>query len=233
VSNPNGAQSDRWVRAIRANPGGRPASQPGAAPRRNREAGALVVGEPGQAAGRRPYGLLALAILVALAARAVWQTFLNPRATAEVGRSAPDVTVLDVQGHPWRLADLRGRPVFLNFWATWCEPCREEMPLIQKAYADGWGADVQFMGVDVTSEEARPQTVRTYVRRHGYGYPIFLDPRGSAAAAYGVTGLPTSFFVDRSGVIRAKVVGPLDEATLRSDLAALLRHGGGRGPSGP
>jgi cytochrome c biogenesis protein CcmG/thiol:disulfide interchange protein DsbE len=172
-------------------------------------------------------------VLVALAARAVWQAFPTPRAAAAVGRSAPDFTVVDLHGRPRRLADLRGRAVFLNFWATWCGPCGEEMPLIQRAYAEGWGAGVQFMGVDVTSEEAGPQTVRAFVRRHGYRYPIFLDPRGSAAAAYGVTGLPASFFIGPSGVIRAKVVGPLDGATLRSDLAELTRHRGGRGPSGP
>jgi thiol-disulfide isomerase/thioredoxin len=104
-----------------------------------------------------------------------------------------------------RLADFAGRPVLLNFWATWCGPCRTEMPEFER-FQQQAGSSATVVGVDLQEDAA---TVETFLRQYGITYRIALDEDGRVAARYGVTGLPTSVFVDRSGVARDRVVGPL------------------------
>ena len=132
-----------------------------------------------------------------------------------VGQRAPDFALLDPQGEPVRLSDLRGRPVVINFWATWCEPCREEMPALQRLYAERDG------GVAVVAVNFRetPDAAAAFVRELGLTFPVALDRQGEVAARYGVRGLPSSFFVDGGGVVRAVHFGPLDEQSLRQRLA--------------
>jgi cytochrome c biogenesis protein CcmG/thiol:disulfide interchange protein DsbE len=133
-----------------------------------------------------------------------------------VGRSAPGFTLIPVGGGAKVSLDgLRGTALVLNFWATWCVPCFQEQATLT-AGARTWPA-VKFLGVVYEDEE--PKTREFLEQRGGGGYPSLMDPEAKAAIAYGVFGVPETFFIDRKGRIVEKYVGPLDEGTL----ALLLR----------
>jgi thiol-disulfide isomerase/thioredoxin len=136
----------------------------------------------------------------------------RPQATGrasrpEVGYPAPDFSVPDVEGQPVRLSDFQGKPVFLNFWATWCPPCKAEMPEIQKLHQQT--PELVVLGVDLGQTEASPQAVAAFMRSNGYSWRVPFDADGAVSNAYGVISIPTSFFIDRSGVVQAKYVGPM------------------------
>ena len=117
-------------------------------------------------------------------------------------------------GAPVTLAGLAGRAVVLNFWATWCVPCLQEHPALTSG-ARAW-PEVQFVGVVYEDEEAR---TGEFLEQQGSAYPSLMDPESKVAIAYGVFGVPETFFIDRAGRIVEKVAGPLDRETL----AALVR----------
>lgn len=128
-----------------------------------------------------------------------------------VGRPAPDFALSPVDGSAQiRLSALRGTPVVLNFWATWCEPCRQEHGTLQMA-AQRMGSNVQFLGVVY---EDTPDKISAFLDRHGSGYPALIDEGGKTAIAYGVGGVPETFFIDAAGTIVSKYNGPLPPATL-------------------
>ena len=142
----------------------------------------------------------------------------------EKGEPAPDFALTSLDGEQVRLSDLRGTPVVLNFWATWCGPCRDEMPHIQEAYAAGNGAFV-VLGVNAegTPTEMARRLSRDYVDEIGLTFPILLDsPSTEVFDQYRLRGLPDTFFIDREGVIRDVVVGPLSRTALEEKLADLL-----------
>ena len=136
-----------------------------------------------------------------------------------VGRPAPAFTLPPVGGGaPVSLEQLRGKTVVVNFWATWCVPCFEEHAALSAA-ARGL-RDVTFLGIVYEDEEARTQE---FLKQHGSAYPSLMDPEGRAAIAYGVFGVPETFFIDGSGTIVEKYVGPLQ----RSTIAALVERARG------
>ncbi|MFO7246368.1 MAG: TlpA disulfide reductase family protein [Thermaerobacter sp.] len=137
-----------------------------------------------------------------------------------VGFRAPDFEAHTVDGRVFRLSDLRGRPVLLNFWATWCEPCRIEMPEIQR-FHQRYGDRVAVVGINV--REPR-DLVQTYVEANGFTWTFVLDPGSRVADLYRLRPIPTSFFVDGSGVIRHIEYGILTEAAIRAVFDRLLRQ---------
>ncbi len=132
-----------------------------------------------------------------------------------IGQPAPPFTLTPVGGGaPVSLAGLRGRPVVINFWATWCVPCYQEHPvLVQTARA--LGSQVQFLGIIYDDEDAR---VQAFLAEKGSAYPSLTDAGGKTAIAYGVYGVPETYFVDPVGKIVAKYVGPLGADTLADRL---------------
>ncbi len=126
----------------------------------------------------------------------------------EAGHPAPPLTVIDREGNPVSLADLRGKAVFLNFWASWCPPCRTEMPEIQRLAAD-LPEDAVILAVNVTTQERSPDAVWAFLDEAGYTFPVGLDLSGQASRDYLVVSLPTSLFINRDGVITARINGPL------------------------
>ncbi|MBP2018022.1 thiol-disulfide isomerase/thioredoxin [Symbiobacterium terraclitae] len=129
-----------------------------------------------------------------------------------VGHAAPALALADPSGRPVSLADLRGRAVFLNFWASWCGPCRAEMPEIQRL-AESLPDGAAILTVNVTAQERSPEAALAYLREHGYTFPVALDPTGAASDRYQVASLPTSLFISPEGAVTARVAGPL---TLRA-----------------
>jgi peroxiredoxin len=127
-----------------------------------------------------------------------------------VGHPAPDFTLTTAAGETIRLSDLRGTPVVQNFWATWCPPCRAELPELQSASKRLAG---QVAVVGVNQAEARAE-VQAFADKLGLTFTVPLDENGAASRLYRVRSLPTTFFIDRSGVIRQMQIGPVTEATL-------------------
>jgi cytochrome c biogenesis protein CcmG/thiol:disulfide interchange protein DsbE len=139
------------------------------------------------------------------------------------GKPAPDFTLkrLDT-GAAVKLSDLKGKPLVLNFWASWCGPCQMEHPVVATA-AKRFGQEVQFFGVVFEDTE---ENARAWAGEPDPSFPQLLDERSRMAVDYGVTGVPETYFIDASGIIRDKVAFPIDPRTMTKKLAALKEPAG-------
>ena len=124
-------------------------------------------------------------------------------------------------GGTLRLSDLEGKVVVVDFWASWCTPCRQEAALINRVYAGYSGRPVEFVGVNIWDGE---DAARVFLVEFGVAYPTGADPNGDIALDYGVRGIPEKYFLDGNGVVRRKYAGPMPEDVLRSTLDALLEE---------
>jgi peroxiredoxin len=131
----------------------------------------------------------------------------------EVGALAPAIEGQAVDGEPVSLKGWRGQPVVVNFWATWCAPCLEEMPALQAAARSR--PDVRFVGVNAGEPVA---AIRQWAEARGLEFPLMADGDGSLVRAYQVRGLPATFFIDSAGVIREVVYGPLASGQVMENL---------------
>jgi cytochrome c biogenesis protein CcmG, thiol:disulfide interchange protein DsbE len=138
------------------------------------------------------------------------------------GFHAPDLTLTTLDGNTISLSDFRGQPVILNFWATWCPPCRAEMPVLQQVFQDYKETGLMILTVNSTAHDS-PSAVQNFVSEYNLAIPILLDDQGKATKNYQVSSLPTTYFIDRDGVIHEIVVGgPMADALLRSRVDGLL-----------
>jgi len=137
-----------------------------------------------------------------------------------IGKPAPSFALKAVgSGETIDVARLRGKPAIINFWATWCGPCYQEHPtLVQNAQV--LGKQVQFVGVVFNDTEPK---IQAFLNERGSAYPTLLDESGKTAIAYGVGGVPETFFLDRNGTIVAKYAGPLTTEELQANLAKAMK----------
>ena len=174
---------------------------------------------------------IVLGALIVVVVAAIGIASLRDRldgASSEGSRDAPrvappfELTLLD--GTTWRLSDHRGKVVVLNFWASWCEPCKEEMPAFQQVAAQGDTADVEVVGVGAKLD--RDEDVRSFIRQFGITYAIGRDlggddrGRGAIERDYGVIGYPATFFISPDGTISAVVMGAIDIDRLQAYIDA-------------
>ena len=124
------------------------------------------------------------------------------------GKVAPDFTLKDLAGRQVRLSDFRGKVVFLNFWATWCPPCREEIPSMVRLNRIMDGKPFQMLAVSI--DEGGKDAVDNFLKNSGTILPALLDTNQSTSKRYGTTGVPETFILDKKGVIVKKVVGGMD-----------------------
>ncbi|MCX6025301.1 MAG: TlpA disulfide reductase family protein [Chloroflexi bacterium] len=141
---------------------------------------------------------------------------ITPAPAPVVGATAPSFALATLDGKRVDLRALRGTPLVLNFWATWCEPCRTEMPLLQSHYEAGRSAGLRILAINF--DEPEPQ-VRSFVDELGLTFDILLDPGAYVQDLYRVRGYPTTFFVDARGVIRGHKVGAMEASELEAFLA--------------
>ncbi len=136
---------------------------------------------------------------------------------------APSVVGTDPDGNTIRLEDFRGKVVFLNFWATWCIPCRLEMPAMERLYQEFKGRGLVVLAVNV---QEGPQAVRAFLREHKLTFPVVLDPKGAAAMTYLVHGLPATYLIDRKLRIVGRAFGARewDSKDGRAYIRALLEE---------
>ena len=121
--------------------------------------------------------------------------------------AAPDFTLASPDGRKVSLKDFRGKVVFLNFWATWCESCRDEMPSMQRLYREFRGKGIEIVGVNV--KDKLPEAL-AFVKKLQVTYPILLDPDGRVGLLYGAFGMPLSYLIDKRGMVLARLWGPAE-----------------------
>lgn len=132
------------------------------------------------------------------------------------GETAPDFELTTLDGESVKLSDYRGKKVILNFWATWCPPCRAEMPHMQKYYEEQAAADdVEILAVNLTKEDHGIEKIETFTEEYGLSFPIPLDKSGEIGALYQAVTIPTSYILDTQGRVQTKFVGPMDQATIK------------------
>jgi cytochrome c biogenesis protein CcmG/thiol:disulfide interchange protein DsbE len=140
---------------------------------------------------------------------------------AQVGSLAPDFSSQTLSGSGFRLRQYRGHPVLLNFWATWCGPCRDEMPLLQRATDVNKSSGLVVLGVNY--EETSGSQLRSFLNKVGVRFPAVYDPAGQIAGEYGVNvGLPVSIFIDKAGKVSYIQVGQMSDAILQQQLRTIL-----------
>lgn len=128
-------------------------------------------------------------------------------AVPEKGETAVDVTIRDLQGKEVTLSQFKGKVVMLNFWATWCPPCREEMPSMDALYQKFKGKDLVILAASIDED---PKTVSEFMKKNNYIMPAYHDPEKKAGSVYGITGVPETFIIGKSGMIEEKIIGPVD-----------------------
>ena len=162
-------------------------------------------------------GLVLIGAFLGVFALTIGRGSVGP--SARIGDPAPSFSLERLDGGRLSLDDLRGRPVVLNFWASWCIPCREEAPLLSKIAADY--ADRGLMVVGVVYQDSAANAI-AFMRRYGQTYPGLLDPTGRTALDYGILGVPETYFIDATGVIRWRQIGQIVPGDLQSEVAKIL-----------
>lgn len=173
--------------------------------------------------------LMAIALVVGLAW--VWLSAVPSSSTTDStvpspreGFVAPDFTLEGIDGETLTLSDLRGSVVVINFWASWCPPCRAEMPALQEVYENTRERELEILAVNTTYQDNEADAV-ALVDEMGLDFTILLERTGEMARLYQLRAMPSTFFIDREGIIRKVILGgPMSEATLQTAIEELLEE---------
>ena len=166
------------------------------------------------------FGLLALALFAALAYGLANRSPATGRSgETRIGKPAPEFAMRLLDGGEFRLSDHQGVPLVINFWASWCPPCRQESPAFERQWRRYGDSGIQFVGVDIQDDVSDAEA---YVREFGLTFPNGLDPDGKITIDYGVIGLPVTFFVGYSGIVEGRWVGAIPEDKLEEWVKTLV-----------
>ncbi len=168
---------------------------------------------------RTPVRVAILGILFAALIFAVYSSFKKDSATVEVGDQAPNFSLQQMDGKQVKLSDLRGKGVVLNFWGSWCVPCKTEMPELEKQYQQNKDKGVVFVGVNIGES---PITVKQFVDQVGVTFPIWLDQQREITRLYNIGPIPTTFFIDKDGVVKDEFIGQMSAQIIQDKVAKIL-----------
>ena len=135
-------------------------------------------------------------------------------------KKLPNITLADLKGGKLELRSFRGKVIFLNFWATWCGPCKEEMPSMEQLYRQFEDRGFVFVAISVDYEGAKP--VREFMEKHRYTFPVLIDQKDETLDLFDVKGIPTTFIIDKQGMMLGKAIGPRNWKS--SDVLMLLNQ---------
>jgi len=138
------------------------------------------------------------------------------------GKTAPGFTLKTLDGNPASLSDYAGHPVLINFWASWCKPCRGEMPLIIAAFQAHQQEGLAVLAINLTDQEGSTKDIRKFGAEFQMPFPVLLDEKGKARKLYALRGVPTSVFVGADSVVHGVNPGPIDQAALQQHLSEIL-----------
>jgi len=140
-----------------------------------------------------------------------------------IGMSAPDFELKDINGKVWRLSDLKGKVVLVNFWATWCDSCKEENPSFQK-FVESEKDDKNFVAVTILYDDSA-QNAASYLKNNGFTFTVLIDDQ-KTSSAYGITGVPETFIVSKRGIVERKIIGPIswDNLDVRAAIKKLAEQ---------
>jgi peroxiredoxin len=131
------------------------------------------------------------------------------------GNLAPDFELVTTEGKHIKLSELRGKRLIVNMWATWCPPCKAEVPELERFYEEHHNEGIEILAVDLTDSEKRSADVATFIKDYKITYPVVLDERGEVAKKYQVTSIPTTYVINSKGIIQQKYIGALSDQSLK------------------
>ena len=126
------------------------------------------------------------------------------------GNRAPDFHLETLEGTELKLSDLKGKIVFLNFWASWCPPCKSELPHMQNFYEAKKENNIEILAVNLTTAERNADDLGAFIKSYGITFPVLLDIKGEVGQTYQAFTIPTSYLIDKQGIIRKKIIGPMN-----------------------
>ncbi|GAB2718505.1 thiol-disulfide oxidoreductase ResA [Paenibacillus thermoaerophilus] len=163
--------------------------------------------------------LIILTAVLLIGGYTIADSMFSQQTVPQEGSEAPNFGLAGLDEQVYQLDEQRNHVVLLNFWGTWCDPCKREMPAIQKQYEKWKDKGVRVLAVNIGESAV---TVRSFMEQHQLTFPVLFDPNESIRKKYGVVNYPTTFFIDRQGIIRVKKEGEMDEAFIDSTLSELL-----------
>jgi peroxiredoxin len=162
--------------------------------------------------------VLVLGVIAVALGSAFYTAYSNDDSIVVEGDVAPDFILKNLQGEEVRLSELKGKGVVINFWATWCNPCKREMPLIEEQYQVVKDQNIEILAINIAESHL---AVSSFINRMGVTFPVLLDSHRVVTQRYAVGALPSTFFINKDGIVMDHYVGEMDEKILTERLASI------------